>query len=60
VSSFIDELIELEIFLSQRAVEMSKEANSLSVSQFQLAPAIFQREDAQPGVHTAATDRPAH
>uniref|UniRef100_A0A8C8YLG5 CDK5 regulatory subunit associated protein 3 n=1 Tax=Prolemur simus TaxID=1328070 RepID=A0A8C8YLG5_PROSS len=32
----------LEIFLSQRAVEMSEEADILSVSQFQLAPAILQ------------------
>lgn len=34
--------MELEIFLSQRAVEMSEEADILSVSQFQLAPAILQ------------------
>lgn len=33
---------QLEIFLSQRAVEMSEEADILSVSQFQLAPAILQ------------------
>ncbi|XP_052051749.1 CDK5 regulatory subunit-associated protein 3 isoform X2 [Apodemus sylvaticus] len=41
-NQFIDELMELEIFLSQRAVEMSEEADVLSVSQFQLAPAILQ------------------
>ncbi|TKC50614.1 hypothetical protein EI555_011547 [Monodon monoceros] len=41
-NQFIDELMELEIFLSQRAVEMSEEADILSVSQFQLAPAILQ------------------
>lgn len=33
---------QLESFLSQRAVEMSEEADILSVSQFQLAPAILQ------------------
>ncbi|KAK2505545.1 hypothetical protein MC885_019909 [Smutsia gigantea] len=41
-NQFIDELMELEIFLSQRAVEMSEEADILSISQFQLAPAILQ------------------
>uniref|UniRef100_A0A6I8N810 CDK5 regulatory subunit associated protein 3 n=1 Tax=Ornithorhynchus anatinus TaxID=9258 RepID=A0A6I8N810_ORNAN len=41
-SQFIDELMELEIFLSQRAVEMSEEADILSVSQFQLAPPSLQ------------------
>ncbi|XP_029784200.1 CDK5 regulatory subunit-associated protein 3 isoform X2 [Suricata suricatta] len=41
-NQFIDELMELEIFLSQRAVEMSEEADILSVSQFQLAPTILQ------------------
>ncbi|XP_006833722.1 PREDICTED: CDK5 regulatory subunit-associated protein 3 [Chrysochloris asiatica] len=41
-NQFIDELMELEIFLSQRAVEMGEEADILSVSQFQLAPAILQ------------------
>ncbi|KAM5274052.1 CDK5 regulatory subunit-associated protein 3 [Ctenodactylus gundi] len=41
-NQFIDELMELEIFLSQRAVEMSEEADILSISQFQLAPTILQ------------------
>lgn len=41
-NQFIDELMELEIFLSQRAVEMSEEVDILSMSQFQLAPAILQ------------------
>ncbi|XP_055983191.1 CDK5 regulatory subunit-associated protein 3 [Sorex fumeus] len=41
-NQFIDELMELEIFLSQRAVEMGEEADILSVSQFQLAPAVLQ------------------
>ncbi|XP_016046740.2 CDK5 regulatory subunit-associated protein 3 isoform X2 [Erinaceus europaeus] len=41
-NQFIDELMELETFLSQRAVEMGEEADILSVSQFQMAPAILQ------------------
>uniref|UniRef100_A0A2K5SJF8 CDK5 regulatory subunit associated protein 3 n=1 Tax=Cebus imitator TaxID=2715852 RepID=A0A2K5SJF8_CEBIM len=41
-NQFLDELMELEIFLCQRAVELSEEADVLSVSQFQLAPAILQ------------------
>uniref|UniRef100_U3ETW8 CDK5 regulatory subunit-associated protein 3 n=1 Tax=Micrurus fulvius TaxID=8637 RepID=U3ETW8_MICFL len=41
-NQFIDELMELEIFLSQRIVEMSEEADILSVSQFQRAPPILQ------------------
>lgn len=43
-NQFIDELMELEIFLSQRAVEMGEEADILSISQFQLAPAILQSQ----------------
>lgn len=41
-NQFIDELMELEIFLSQRIVEMSEEADILAMSQFQLAPTILQ------------------
>ncbi|XP_003733062.2 CDK5 regulatory subunit-associated protein 3 isoform X1 [Callithrix jacchus] len=41
-NQFLDELMELEIFLCQRVVELSEEADVLSVSQFQLAPAILQ------------------
>ncbi|XP_077170095.1 CDK5 regulatory subunit-associated protein 3 [Paroedura picta] len=41
-NQFIDELMELEIFLSQRIVETSEEVDILSVSQFQLAPPILQ------------------
>ncbi|XP_068775482.1 CDK5 regulatory subunit-associated protein 3 isoform X4 [Struthio camelus] len=41
-SQFIDELMELELFLSQRLVEMGEEADVLAVSQFQLAPAMLQ------------------
>ncbi|XP_040473666.1 CDK5 regulatory subunit-associated protein 3 [Falco naumanni] len=41
-SQFIDELMELELFLSQRLVEMEEEADIVSMSQFQLAPAVLQ------------------
>ncbi|XP_064380712.1 CDK5 regulatory subunit-associated protein 3 isoform X1 [Dromaius novaehollandiae] len=41
-SQFLDELMELELFLSQRLVEMGEEADVLAVSQFQLAPATLQ------------------
>ncbi|XP_068274864.1 CDK5 regulatory subunit-associated protein 3 isoform X2 [Nyctibius grandis] len=41
-SQFIDELMELELFLSQRLVEMEEEADIVAVSQFQLAPAVLQ------------------
>ncbi|XP_039188978.1 CDK5 regulatory subunit-associated protein 3 [Crotalus tigris] len=41
-NQFIDELMELEIFLSQRIAEMNEEADILSVSQFQQAPPILQ------------------
>lgn len=39
---FLSPLPQLEIFLSQRIVETSEEADILSVSQFQLAPPILQ------------------
>ncbi|XP_005394309.1 PREDICTED: CDK5 regulatory subunit-associated protein 3 [Chinchilla lanigera] len=54
-SQFIDELMELEIFLSQRAVEMGEEADVLSVSQFQLAPAILQGQTQEKMVAMAST-----
>ncbi|XP_062993814.1 CDK5 regulatory subunit-associated protein 3 [Elgaria multicarinata webbii] len=41
-NQFIDELMELEIFLSQRIIETNEEADILAVSQFQLAPPILQ------------------
>ncbi|KAM9112821.1 CDK5 regulatory subunit-associated protein 3 isoform 1-T1 [Pangshura tecta] len=46
-SQFIDELMELETFLFQRIVEMSEEADVVSVSQFQLAPPILQGQTTQ-------------
>ncbi|VTJ55360.1 Hypothetical predicted protein [Marmota monax] len=54
-NQFIDELMELEIFLSQRAVEMSEEADILSVSQFQLAPAILQGQTKEKMVTMVST-----
>ncbi|NXK56860.1 CK5P3 protein, partial [Chauna torquata] len=41
-SQFVDELMELELFLAQRLVEMEEEADVLAASQFQLAPAALQ------------------
>ncbi|XP_029430061.1 CDK5 regulatory subunit-associated protein 3 isoform X2 [Rhinatrema bivittatum] len=53
-NQFIDELLELELFLSQRAVEMSEEADIVSVSQFQLAPSILQGQTKEKVVAMAA------
>ncbi|NXA56635.1 CK5P3 protein, partial [Nothocercus julius] len=50
-SQFIDELMELELFLSQRLAEMGEEADVLAVSQFQLAPAVLQ---GQSSAHVAS------
>uniref|UniRef100_A0A672UCE3 CDK5 regulatory subunit associated protein 3 n=1 Tax=Strigops habroptila TaxID=2489341 RepID=A0A672UCE3_STRHB len=41
-SQFIDELMELELFLSQRLEEMEEEADIVAMTQFQLAPAVLQ------------------
>ncbi|XP_058477105.1 CDK5 regulatory subunit-associated protein 3 [Solea solea] len=41
-SQFIDELMELEVFLTQRISEMGEEGDVVSISQFQLAPSIIQ------------------
>ncbi|NXH23312.1 CK5P3 protein, partial [Bucco capensis] len=41
-SQFIDELMELELFLCQRLLEMEEEADIVAISQFQLAPAVLQ------------------
>ncbi|NXR11628.1 CK5P3 protein, partial [Semnornis frantzii] len=50
-SQFIDELMELELFLAQRLVEMQEEADIVAVSQFQLAPAVLQ---GQTSAHVSA------
>ncbi|XP_043530684.1 CDK5 regulatory subunit-associated protein 3 [Chiloscyllium plagiosum] len=44
-NQFINELMELQEFLSQRLVEMNEEADILSINQFQTAPAIIQTQD---------------
>ncbi|GAA6214606.1 CDK5 regulatory subunit-associated protein 3 isoform X2 [Lates japonicus] len=41
-NQFIDELMELEVFLTQRVSEMGEEGDVVSMSQFQLAPAVIQ------------------
>uniref|UniRef100_A0A3Q4AAW7 Uncharacterized protein n=1 Tax=Mola mola TaxID=94237 RepID=A0A3Q4AAW7_MOLML len=41
-SQFIDELMELEAFLTQRVCEMGEEGDVVSMSQFQLAPSVIQ------------------
>ncbi|KAM9336102.1 CDK5 regulatory subunit-associated protein 3 isoform 2-T2 [Symphorus nematophorus] len=41
-SLFIDELMELEAFLTQRVSEMGEEGDVVAMSQFQLAPSIIQ------------------
>ncbi|KAM7370444.1 hypothetical protein PAMP_009993 [Pampus punctatissimus] len=41
-SQFIDELMELEVFLTQRISEMGEEADVVAMSQFQLAPSVIQ------------------
>ncbi|XP_074834960.1 CDK5 regulatory subunit-associated protein 3 [Carettochelys insculpta] len=56
-SQFIDELMELEAFLSQRLVEMGEEADVVSVSQFQLAPPVLQGQTLGKVVAMAAAVR---
>lgn len=46
-SQFIDELMELEAFLTQRVTEMGEEADVVAMSQFQLAPSIIQGQSRQ-------------
>uniref|UniRef100_A0A8B9R5N0 CDK5 regulatory subunit associated protein 3 n=1 Tax=Anas platyrhynchos TaxID=8839 RepID=A0A8B9R5N0_ANAPL len=41
-NQFLDELMELELFLAQRLAEMEEEADVLAASQFQLAPPALQ------------------
>ncbi|XP_061764112.1 CDK5 regulatory subunit-associated protein 3 isoform X1 [Nerophis ophidion] len=44
---FIDELMELEAFLSQRMAEMGQESDVVAMSQFQSAPAIIQGQSSE-------------
>ncbi|XP_068852695.1 CDK5 regulatory subunit-associated protein 3 isoform X2 [Aphelocoma coerulescens] len=41
-NQFIDELMELELFLAQRLMELEDEADVVAMSQLQLAPAVLQ------------------
>ncbi|XP_076007771.1 CDK5 regulatory subunit-associated protein 3 [Genypterus blacodes] len=43
-SQFIDELMELDVFLTQRMTEMGEEGDVVAMSQFQLAPSVIQRQ----------------
>ncbi|XP_046887882.1 CDK5 regulatory subunit-associated protein 3 isoform X1 [Hypomesus transpacificus] len=43
-SQFIDELMELEVFLTQRLSEMGEEADVVAMSQFQMAPSVIQEQ----------------
>ncbi|KAA8581216.1 hypothetical protein FQN60_002797 [Etheostoma spectabile] len=43
-AQFIDELTELEVFLTQRISEMGEEADVVAMSQFQMAPSVIQRQ----------------
>ncbi|XP_051968735.1 CDK5 regulatory subunit-associated protein 3-like [Xyrauchen texanus] len=43
-SQFIDELMELELFLCQRLREMNEEGDVVAMSQFQLAPSVIQAQ----------------
>uniref|UniRef100_A0A8C6WQW8 CDK5 regulatory subunit associated protein 3 n=1 Tax=Neogobius melanostomus TaxID=47308 RepID=A0A8C6WQW8_9GOBI len=46
-SQFIDELMELEVFLRQRLTEMSEEGDVVAMSQFQLAPSVIQGQTSE-------------
>ncbi|XP_022050258.1 CDK5 regulatory subunit-associated protein 3 [Acanthochromis polyacanthus] len=46
-SQFIDELMELEVFLTQRISEMGEEGDIVAMSQFQLAPSVIQSQTRQ-------------
>uniref|UniRef100_A0A4W5PWZ9 CDK5 regulatory subunit associated protein 3 n=1 Tax=Hucho hucho TaxID=62062 RepID=A0A4W5PWZ9_9TELE len=46
-SQYIDELMELEVFLTQRLSEMGEEGNVVAMCQFQLAPSIIQGQTCQ-------------
>lgn len=46
-SQFIDELMELEVFLMQRLTEMSEEGDVVAMSQFQLAPSVIQGQTSE-------------
>ncbi|XP_067825474.1 CDK5 regulatory subunit-associated protein 3 isoform X2 [Heptranchias perlo] len=53
-NQFINELMELQVFLTQRLIEMREEADILSMNQFQTAPTIVQVQDVGKVVAMAA------
>uniref|UniRef100_A0A8C3UUY5 CDK5 regulatory subunit associated protein 3 n=1 Tax=Catharus ustulatus TaxID=91951 RepID=A0A8C3UUY5_CATUS len=46
-NQFLDELMELELFLAQRLLEMEDEADVVAMSQLQLAPAVLQGQSSE-------------
>uniref|UniRef100_A0A3Q1I420 CDK5 regulatory subunit associated protein 3 n=1 Tax=Anabas testudineus TaxID=64144 RepID=A0A3Q1I420_ANATE len=46
-SQFIDELMELEVFFTQRLSEMGEEGDVVAMSQFQLAPSVIQSQTSE-------------
>ncbi|XP_058713950.1 CDK5 regulatory subunit-associated protein 3 isoform X3 [Poecile atricapillus] len=46
-NQFLDELMELELFLAQRLLELEDEADVVAMSQLQLAPAVLQGQSGQ-------------
>ncbi|XP_014666357.1 PREDICTED: CDK5 regulatory subunit-associated protein 3-like isoform X3 [Priapulus caudatus] len=51
---FLDDLYELQVFLSQRLLEMSSEANVLAMSQFERAPLCIQSQTTEQLQHYLA------
>ncbi|XP_072312481.1 CDK5 regulatory subunit-associated protein 3-like isoform X2 [Eucyclogobius newberryi] len=46
-NQFIDELMELEVFLMQRLTEMNEEGDVVAMSQFQMAPSVIQNQTSE-------------
>ncbi|NXR85239.1 CK5P3 protein, partial [Hypocryptadius cinnamomeus] len=46
-NQFIDELMELELFLAQRLLELEDEADVVAMSQLQVAPAVLQGQSSE-------------
>ncbi|NXT11065.1 CK5P3 protein, partial [Prunella fulvescens] len=46
-NQFIDELMELELFLAQRLLELEEEPDVVAMSQLQLAPAVLQGQSSE-------------
>ncbi|XP_068068009.1 CDK5 regulatory subunit-associated protein 3 isoform X2 [Anomalospiza imberbis] len=56
-NQFIDELMELELFLAQRLLELEDEADVVAMSQLQLAPAVLQGQSRERVQAQLATTR---